>query len=209
MPPGTARRLPAPPLSPPGGLELGQMSGLEASGCGWDAEPRPGDRDVSRFRSGPSTQSLGLSVRETDGDGTSAPVFGQLDLVNPAGATMAQFGPFAGPGANALQGMTVQLHNATSRLSYLDSGHDCRVVVGSKLARGTESGTTAGSSQASNGNVSFVLDVERQDIQSNVQVAGSLAQAPVSIGTLVVAPTPQGGSPNSSVDLDGARRRKR
>ena len=46
----------------------------------------------------PQTESLGLSVQRRAAAADAMPVFGQLDLVNPAGTTMAQIGPPSGPG---------------------------------------------------------------------------------------------------------------
>ncbi len=148
---------------------------------------------------GPQTQSLGLSVRQTGGDADTAPVFGQMDLVNPTGTTMAQFGPAAGPGASVLQGMTVQVHNATSGSNILIQVTTSEPFLGGvSSSSATGSASTAAPSQASNGNVSFVLDVQRQDATNNAQASGQAVQGPVSVGTLVIAPTPQGGSSVSS-----------
>ena len=143
------------------------------------------------------TESLGLSVRETSGDSGALPVFGQMDLVNPAGTTMAQIGPPSGPGASVLQGMTVQLHNATNGSLVLIQVTTAEPMsgLGASPSTATESGNTVGGpSQASNETVSFVLDVQRQEAPTAVQDNGSSVAASVSVGTLVVAPTPRGGS---------------
>ena len=112
---------------------------------------------------------------------------------------MAQFGPAAGPGASVLQGMTVQVHNATSGSNILIQVTTSEPFLGGvSSSSATGSASTGAPSQASNGNVSFVLDVQRQDATNNAQASGLSVQGPVSVGTLVIAPTPQGGSSVSS-----------
>ena len=140
------------------------------------------------------TQSLEVSVRGTGDEGNLPPVLAQMDLLNPAGSTMAQIGPPLGPGASVLQGMTVQVHNATNGSHIVVQVTTAEPLSGAGSSSGTESGTTSAPSQAANDNVSFVLDFQRQDAPSAAPATGSSVLTPVSVGTLVVAPTPQGGS---------------
>jgi hypothetical protein len=146
------------------------------------------------------TESVGVNVQPMGGGSNAIPVIGLMALVNPAGTTMAQIGPSSGPGASVFQGMTVQLRNATNGSHVLIQITTAEPLSGSAVSSssGTESGNTAAPSQASNGDVSFVLNVQRQDAPTAVQVSGPLVQAPELVGTLVVAPTPQGGTSVSS-----------
>jgi hypothetical protein len=141
---------------------------------------------------GALTESLGLSLREMAGD--ELPVLGQIDLVNPSGVTVEQFTPMPGPGPSGLQSLTVQLHNPTNGSRLVVQITTAEPLSDVSPSSGAESGTTAAQSQASNANVSFVLDVQRQEGLSPDQGAGSTVQAPIALGTLVVAPTPQGGA---------------
>jgi hypothetical protein len=146
------------------------------------------------------TESVGVNVQAMGGGSNAIPVIGLMALVNPAGTTMAQIGPPSGPGASVFQGMTVQLRNAANGSHVLIQITTAEPLSGSAVSSssGTESGNTAAPSPASNDDVSFVLDVQQQDAPTAVQVSGPLVQAPVLVGTLVVAPTPQGGSSVSS-----------
>ena len=146
------------------------------------------------------TESVGVNVQAMGGGSNASPVVGLMDLVNPAGTTMAQIGPPSGPGASVFQGMTVQVHNATNGSHVLIQITTAEPLSGSAVSSssGTASGNTAAPSPASNGDVPFVLDVQRQDAATAVQSSGPLVQAPVLVGTLAIAPTPQGGSSVSS-----------
>jgi hypothetical protein len=146
------------------------------------------------------TESVGVDVQAMGGGSNASPVVGLMALVNPAGTTMAQIGPPSGPGASVLQGMTVQVHNATDGSHVLIQITTAEPLSGSAVSSssGTASGNTAAPSPASIGDVPFVLDVQRQDAATAVQSSGPLVQAPVLIGTLAIAPTPQGGSSVSS-----------
>jgi hypothetical protein len=147
---------------------------------------------------GQPTQSLSMSVRETGGEGTSPPVFAQMDLVNATGNMVAQFGPPSGPGASVLQGMTVQLHNATNGSHIVIQVTTAEASAHASSSSATDSANTAGPQPAPGDNVSFVLDIQRQDAPDTGQGTGSIVQAPVGVGTLVVAPTSQGISSTSS-----------
>jgi hypothetical protein len=146
------------------------------------------------------TESVGVNVQAMGGGSNATPVVGLMALVNPAGTTMAQIGPPSGPGASVLQGLTVQLRNATDGSHVLIQITTAEPLSGSAVSSssGAESGNTVSPSPASNDDVPFVLDVQQQDAPTAVQVSGPLVQAPELVGTLVVAPTPQGGSSVSS-----------
>jgi hypothetical protein len=143
---------------------------------------------------GALTESLGLSLRATAGDDPA--VVGQMDLVNPAGVTVDQFGPMSGPGPTGLQSFAIQFHNVTNGSRLVVQVTTAEPL--SPVSPSPESGTTAAQSQALNANATFVLDVQRQEALSPVGSTGISVPDPISVGTLVVAPTPQGGASVSS-----------
>jgi hypothetical protein len=146
------------------------------------------------------TESVGVNLQAMGGGSNAPPIIGLMDLVNPAGTTMAQISPPSGPGASVLQGMTVQVHNATNGSHVLIQITTAEPLSGSAVgsSSGTGSANTPAPSPASNDDVSFVLDVQRQDAPTAVEVSGTPVQAAVLMGTLVLAPTPQSGSSVSS-----------
>ncbi len=139
--------------------------------------------------------ALGLNLDQTGGTGGMVPVFGQMELLNPSGTTIEQASPPAGAGTNMLQALTVLLHNATtnSRLQIqVVAAEPSSGAIGS--SPGTEAGTTAAPSQNTNFNVSFVLEIQRQDLVSPTQETTGSVPTSFSVGTLIVGSSPQSGS---------------
>ena len=144
---------------------------------------------------GPMTESLGLSLRELASDGGMTPAFGQFELLDPSGVPIEQSNPPPGPGPGALQALNVLLRNATS-----GSRLEVQIVPGESLSgtpgmsSSSESGTgLAAPSVGSSFNVSFVLNVQRQDYVVPTDESGATMPSSSSVGTLVVAPALQSG----------------
>jgi hypothetical protein len=139
-------------------------------------------------------QILGLSLHGSGGDG-EIPVLGELELVNQMGVPLEELGPAYGPGQMAPQAMAVAFKNVPA------GGHlDVQIMAAGPSSEGNGSttltqtgvtGVTAPASQAANWNVSFVLDVQRQDVTSTAQETASAVQGRPTIGTLIVATPPQ------------------
>jgi hypothetical protein len=144
---------------------------------------------------GPLTAALGLSLEEIGGSGGVMPALGQMELLNPNGTAIEEANPPPGAGPNMLQALTVLLRNATTnsrlQVQVVAAEPSSGVTVSTP---GTESGTTTSAPSAgANFNVSFVLQVQRQDLASPAQDTGAASLGSSSIGTLIVAPTPQTG----------------
>ncbi len=142
-------------------------------------------------------QILGMSLHYA-GNGGEMPVLGNVELMSPSGVPLAEIGAQPGGPANPPQSMTLYLKNAPA------GGHlDIQV-----LAAAAGSSETAGSSATTtpsgvataplvgsgNWNVSFVLDVQKQDSSSLPQDAGSVLPTTGAIGTLIAAQPIQSGS---------------
>ena len=143
---------------------------------------------------GASADSFEMNLESMAGNGGMVPAFGQVELIGPNGVPIAVSIPPPGPGV--LQAISMLLRNATAG-SHLQV--QIVAVASSSGSAGSssasESGTTsAGSSSSLGSSTSFVLNVQRQDFADPTDSTGQGAQSPISIGTLVVAPAPQGGS---------------
>ena len=146
-------------------------------------------------------QILGMSLHAAS-NGGEMPVLGNVELMSPAGVPLAELGPQPGGSAIPPQSMMLYLKNAPA------GGHlDIQVLAAASSAESSDSSTaTTASSVATaplvgsaNWNVSFVLDVQKQDSSSLPQDAGgSVLPSFGAIGTLVVATPIQSGAFSTS-----------
>jgi hypothetical protein len=116
-------------------------------------------------------------------------------LLGPNNVPIAELTPPPGPGPGLLQAISMLVRNATAgshlqvQIVAVDSSSGS---VGSSSA--SASGTTTASSSSNSNSIpstTFVLNVQRQDYGDPTDGTGQGAPSSISIGTLVVAPTPQ------------------
>ena len=145
---------------------------------------------------GPSTQSLGVSVRPaSDMPPGEVPVIDGMSLVDSTGNTLEQVSPADDSGGSQSAAVLVQLHDppAGDRI-VVDIGAVEPTSSSPSPTSSTSSGlgsgvvTTPPLSQSASWSVPFVLDVQRQQ-QSSVSTADALSVVPGTdtIGTLIVA----------------------
>ena len=168
---------------------------------------------------GPSTQSLGVSVRPaSDMPPGEVPVIDGMSLVDSTGNTLEQVSPADDSGGSPSAAVLVQLHDppAGDRI-VVDIGAveptSSSPTSTSSTSSGLGSGvvTTPPLSQSASWSVPFVLDVQRQQ-QSSVSTADALSVVPGTdtIGTLIVASAQppvlfaSSSSPSAPAEQDGS-----
>jgi hypothetical protein len=143
---------------------------------------------------GPNDQAMELSVHSTSGQPGESPAVAQVDLESSTGAPLAQYGPGNGTGPLPSPTVTAIIKNAPA-------GGQLDVQIGATSSGSTEleqsslssTAATTSSSQTSNWSVSFVLDIQRQELSNVAQATTSSVQAGSVVGTLVGATAPQNG----------------
>lgn len=180
----------------PNGPVLADMKRLEIAGSLSSDQPTM----TFQIPVGPMTEALGLSLDQTGGNGGMVPEFGQMELLNPNGTPIEQAPP-PGGSANMLQALSVLLRGASanSRLQVQVVAVDPSSGASSSSSN-AESGTTAMPGPNSSFNVSFVMEVQRQDFTMSTPDANGSVPGAVPVGTLIVASSFPTGSMVSSSD---------